>query len=64
MSGLFEHPARVSSSYASLHAIETLLRYFLKFLPLTPRQPELSAVSYREIGARLKQTENNNEKEV
>ena len=32
-SGLFEHPARVSSSYASLHAIETLLRYFLKFPP-------------------------------
>jgi hypothetical protein len=63
-SGLFEHPARVSSSYASLHAIETLLRHFLKFPPLTPRQPELSASSYREIGARLEETTNNNEKEV
>jgi hypothetical protein len=32
--------------------------------PLTPRQPELSAISYREIGARLEETANNNEKEV
>jgi len=32
--------------------------------PLTPRQPALSAISYTEIGARLEQTANNNEKEV
>jgi hypothetical protein len=50
--------------YASLHAIENLLRLFLKIPPLTPRQPELSAISYIEIGARLEETANNNEKEV
>ena len=54
----------MSSSYASLHAIETLLRHFLKFPPLTPRQPELSITSDRRIGARLEETANNNEKEV